>query len=55
MAEDELEAQRAADKILQEQLRSQGFNSSDQSRKRGMTSDHFGDTSSTSDNFCSRT
>lgn len=34
MAEEELEAQKAADRALQEQLRQQGFNTCDQSRKR---------------------
>ena len=38
MAEDELEAQKAADRALQEQLRNQGFNNCDQSRKRSIES-----------------
>ena len=46
MAEEELEAQRAADRALQEQLRQQGFNTCDQSRKRGIeSSDQFNDDS----------
>ena len=46
MSEEELEAQRAADRALQEQLRQQGFNTCDQSRKRGIeSSDHFNDDS----------
>ena len=36
MSEEELEAQRAADRALQDQLRQQGFNTCDQSRKRGI-------------------
>jgi hypothetical protein len=36
MAEEELEAQRVADRALQDQLRQQGFNTCDQSRKRGI-------------------
>ena len=44
MAEDDLEAQRAADRALQDQLRHQGFNTSDQSRKRGIGgSEQFSD------------
>lgn len=50
MAEEELEAQRAADRALQDQLRNQGFNSRDQSRKRGIeTSDQFNDGSAEGD------
>ena len=46
MAEEELDAQRAADQALQEQLRQQGFNSCDQSRKRGIgDSEQFSDNS----------
>ena len=42
MAEEELEAQKAADRALQEQLRNQGFNNCDQSRKRSIdSSDQF--------------
>jgi len=46
MAEEELEAQRAADRALQEQLRLQGFERSDQTKKRGIDSaDQFDDSS----------
>ena len=46
MAEEELEAQRAADRALQEQLRNQGFSKCDQSRKRSIdSSDQFGENS----------
>ena len=38
MAEEELEAQKAADRALQEQLRLQGFSNCDQSRKRSIDS-----------------
>ena len=42
MAEEELEAQKAADRALQEQLRNQGFSNCDQSRKRSIdSSDQF--------------
>ena len=42
MAEEDLEAQRAADCALQEQLRNQGFSNCDQSRKRSIdSSDQF--------------
>ena len=42
MVEEELEAQRAADRALQEQLRNQGFSNCDQSRKRSIdSSDQF--------------
>ena len=51
MAEEELEAQKAADRALQEQLRQQGFNTCDQSRKRGMgATDQIND-NSMDDNF----
>ena len=52
MAEEELEAQRAADRALQEQLRHQGFNTCDQSRKRGIgSSDQLNDNSMEDNNL----
>ena len=54
MAEEELEAQRAADRALQEQLRQQGFNTCDQSRKRGCGSAEQISDNSVDDNAFSR-
>ena len=51
MSEEELEAQRAADRALQDQLRQQGFNTCDQSRKRGIDGSEQLDNSSMEGNL----
>ena len=55
MGEEELEAQRVADRALQEKLREQGFNTCDQSRKRGIGSTDQLSEDSMNDNTTSRT